>query len=111
MLINQNPVHIWCQSIVQIYYLHHNGIQNLIYHQHMLQMILHLSQVQILINIYNMPQHLLSICTGCKYSCLLCEDVGVPNWVTLWEFMGGKRVQSLRAMGEAGTVYLRLETQ
>jgi len=26
MLINQNPVHIWYQSIVQIYYLHHNRI-------------------------------------------------------------------------------------
>jgi len=65
--------------IVQIYYLHHNRIYNLIYHRHMLQMILqllniilHLSQVQILINIYNMPQHLLSICTGCKYSSVSC---------------------------------------
>ena len=39
-----------------------------------LNMILHLSQVQILINIYNMPQHLLSMSkyTGCKYSSVSC---------------------------------------
>ena len=38
----------------------------------LLNIILHLSQVQILINIYNMPQHLLSICMGCKYSSVSC---------------------------------------
>ena len=33
----------------------------------------HLSQILILINIYNLLQHLLSICTGCKCSCVSCE--------------------------------------
>ena len=59
----------------------------------LLNIILHLSQVQILINIYNMPQHLLSICTGCKYSSVSCDSLGknlssagAGNWLaTIWD--------------------------